>query len=156
MLSQYINNSFQFFKNGLKYININFQYFNSRFLNIYSTAQMSLVAKTKNVLSRVQVGANISSQTNFIVRNQVSGKTVSFFLTFKSFKNWFVNLVHKNLVEFWTETPCGETFLDNLIWAIWNVRSDCQVQVEHEEIERSNIVGSIPCWMRGDINRQLH
>ena len=47
---------------------------------------MSLVAKTKNVLSRVQaldsrvpVGANISSQTNFIVRNQVSGKMVSFF-----------------------------------------------------------------------------
>ena len=64
------------------------------------------------------------------------------FLTFKSFKNWFVNLVHKNLVEFWTETPCGETFLDNLIWAIWNVRSDCQVQVEHEEIERSNIARS--------------
>ena len=47
---------------------------------------MSLVAKTKNVLSRVQaldsrvqVGANISSQANFIVRNQVSGKTVTFF-----------------------------------------------------------------------------
>ena len=87
LLRQFINNSFQYFKNRLEYININFQYFSSRFLNIYSTTQMSLVAKTKNVLSRVQVGANISSQTNFIVRNQVSGKTVRFFLTSKSFKN---------------------------------------------------------------------